>query len=330
MSQADELLNTLSDETGVPETTVVAEEHIIIGKDRIIRVPQSLRRIAVQFDHNIETVTFDCPRYWDDHDMSKMIVYINYLAPGGEPTPYLADNVTVDENDDSIMHFQWTISRNVTQNKGNLAILVCIKKTDDDGNEENHWNSELNKEFYVSEGMECDTQGIIDQYPDLVTQLLLMIGNGETIESINEIIKREIEAYINEHGISGGGITEEDKAELIASIMDSLGSTIETEVNEYFVENPVEDGYIPVKGVDYYTEEERAELVEDILADLSGPVSITLTRDGSNIIVDTILANSCETVSVITLNENDYPISVTTDGVECTINWDGFANGQED
>ena len=54
------------------------EEHIKIGLDRHITVPESLKRIAVQYDHNVETVTFDCPRYWDGHDMSKMTVYINY------------------------------------------------------------------------------------------------------------------------------------------------------------------------------------------------------------------------------------------------------------
>ena len=41
----------------------LAEPHIVIDDDRYIAVPKKLRRLAVQHDHNVETVTFDCPRY---------------------------------------------------------------------------------------------------------------------------------------------------------------------------------------------------------------------------------------------------------------------------
>ena len=44
------------------------EEYIVIDKDRNITVPKSLQRVAVQFDHNAETLTFNCPRYWDNND----------------------------------------------------------------------------------------------------------------------------------------------------------------------------------------------------------------------------------------------------------------------
>ena len=48
------------------------EPHIVIGYDRVVTVPDQLKRLAVQYDHDIETVTFDCPRYWGKHDMSQM------------------------------------------------------------------------------------------------------------------------------------------------------------------------------------------------------------------------------------------------------------------
>ena len=40
----------------------IDEQHIIINSDRSITVPTELKNIAVQNDHNIETVMFDCPR----------------------------------------------------------------------------------------------------------------------------------------------------------------------------------------------------------------------------------------------------------------------------
>ena len=122
MNQVDELLSKLA---VYPET----ESHIIIDSDRYVTVPDELKRIGVQHDHNIETVTFDCPRYWDGNDLSKMAIFINYKRSDGEIGSYLANNVKIDETDDSIIHFDWTISENVTAIKGKLAFLVCVKKT---------------------------------------------------------------------------------------------------------------------------------------------------------------------------------------------------------
>ena len=176
MSRADELLDTLS-EDDVSVFTV--EPHIVINSDRTITVPNSLKRIAVQYDHNIETVTFDCPRYWDERDMSTMQVYINYRRPDGELGSYIVDSIAVDNADSSIMHFDWTISKSVTQAKGTLTFLICVKKVDvDSGEEVNHWNSELSTDMYVSEGLECDDH-VQEVYPDIITQLLLRMDSVE-------------------------------------------------------------------------------------------------------------------------------------------------------
>lgn len=195
MSQAEDLLDSLSEDvisayTAEPET----EGHIIVGADRFITVPEELKRIAVQADHDVETVTFDCPRYWDEHDMSEWKVYINYMRKDGVMGCYWCEEVTVDETDSNIMHFDWTISRNVSEVKGALSFLVCIKVTDIDTSEEtNHWNSELNKDMYVSEGLEC-LETIVNGYPDIVTQLLLRMDYVEEIAT-PEAMKEYVNSY---------------------------------------------------------------------------------------------------------------------------------------
>ena len=170
MSKADELLNSLSEndislQLANPET----EPHIVIGEDRIISVPEELRRIAVQYDHDVETVTFDCPRYWDGLDMSELSIYINYMRKDRYVACYKATDIVVDNADPNIMHFNWTVSRNVSEVKGELKFLVCIKKGDSEGYEVNHWNSELNTEMYISEGLEVEPS-IFDPYPDIISQ----------------------------------------------------------------------------------------------------------------------------------------------------------------
>ena len=183
MSNAEDLLNSLSD-SGIALYTVDpgTEPHIVIDSDRYITVPDELKRIAVQYDHDVETVTFDCPRYWDGLDMSEMKIYINYLRSDKEVGAFIATNVVADTADPTIMHFDWTISRNVTEAYGQLVFLVCIKKADDEGNEKNHWNSELCKDCRVSEGLELDEEVINEIYPDIIE-----VWHKEVLGIIDEV-----------------------------------------------------------------------------------------------------------------------------------------------
>lgn len=133
------------------------EPHIVIGSDRLITVPKELRNIAVQYDHNIETVTFDCPRYWDDNDMSSMTVNINFVRFDGHEGTYVCKEVMVDDNDPNIMHFDWTVSREVTEASGKLTVIVCLKKDNAEGLTSQVWHSQRCETFSVLPGLLCDS-----------------------------------------------------------------------------------------------------------------------------------------------------------------------------
>ena len=110
-------------------TQVDDDEHFTINKDRTISIPQNLKVLGVQYEHNVEIVTFDCPRYWDGTDLSTMNLYINYIRSDGQKGKYLCESVAIDENDTEIIHFNWKITRNVTLVKGKVRFLVCAKKS---------------------------------------------------------------------------------------------------------------------------------------------------------------------------------------------------------
>lgn len=174
MSQADKLLESLTSEPGN-----IASGNIVIGDDCFITVPESLKKIAVQYDHNVETVTFDCPRYRDGHDMFKMKIYVNYLRADGVLGTHLCSNVVLDDNDSNLMHFDWTVSGHATYAAGDLSFLVCIKDVDKDGNEKFHWNTELNTDMHVSPGMKCN-EVILAKHPDIITRLLSRMDETES------------------------------------------------------------------------------------------------------------------------------------------------------
>lgn len=215
MSQAEELLNSLSGGNAV--TYIVGDEpHIVVNSDRTIVVPDELKHIAVQFDHNIETVTFDCPRYWDKHDFSEMHAYINYMRPDGYKDQYRVENLRVDETDDTIIHFEWTISKNVTQLKGNISFLICIKAINTEGEEEPHWNSRLNQELIIDEGMEC-TEQIIDSNPDTIEYLLTRIEEFENYGGVSDDqLAAAVAKYLRENPINAGSKLTVDTVNLLA------------------------------------------------------------------------------------------------------------------
>lgn len=187
MSQALDLLNSI--ETNEPE------DCITVNDDRKIYVPARLRRLGVQYDHNIETVTFSCPRFWDGYDMSKMRIYINYLRPDGIKGKYLTTNINVSDN---TMTFDWVVSNNVTHVRGNLSFLICIVKTDDEGVEERHWNSEICRDCYISEGMECE-EDVVLGYPDIINYLLARMQSvSNSSQNANGLTTAQVEAL---HGM---------------------------------------------------------------------------------------------------------------------------------
>lgn len=180
------------------------KEHVIINQDRTIVVPESLKQIGIQYDHNVNTITFDCPRYPDGDesvDMSKMPIYINYMRPNKSMDCSLAENVVVDEADETLMHFDWKITRKETLLHGVLSTLICVKKTDVDGIELYHWNTVLIQKFTVGTGMECEEQ-VADENPEIISQLLARMEAVDTrtsTEAMQKYADNSMNQYLPEH-----------------------------------------------------------------------------------------------------------------------------------
>lgn len=179
MSLAENLLNELGNET-YEVTKSEAEPHIVIGKDRNITVPSQLSRIAIENDKDIQTVTFDMPRYWDGIDMRGFAIYINYRLPNGTLGTYLPLDVVADPIDDTILHFDWTIHSYMTQVSGSISFLITARKADDTGKLKYQWSSALSSGLSVGEGMDIGTVAPDDTADDILTQILNMVQISES------------------------------------------------------------------------------------------------------------------------------------------------------
>ena len=275
-------------------------EHIVVGSDRYITVPESLQKIGVQFDHNAETVTFDCPRYWDEHDLSKMKIYINYMRPNDSFGAYLCSDAEIDSMDNTIMHFNWVISGHVTEFAGPLSFLVCICDVDQNGDSTTHWNSELNTQMYISSGMKC-RDAILGRYPDIITQLLNRMDSVEavfapTVEiteiegghhlkmvDVNGTYEFDVmDGNKGDKGDTGSGLRILGYYETLTALESSvtnpsigdaygIGSSepynvyIYTDINGWVNNGALqgakgEDGHTPEKGIDYFTDTDKQEI----------------------------------------------------------------------
>lgn len=192
MSQAEDLLNNLP-----TDTTYVVGDHVTIGSDRIMIVPDNLKKLGVGSDHEVNTIHFIGPRYSENGtDLSTMSIWVNYMRVDGYPDQSRCENVKVDSEDETKLHYDWVITRNVTETHGNLVVLVCAKSVDEAGFEQNHWNSERNNDFYVVEGLEVQ-ESIISQYPDLVEYMLLRVATVEN-KTTKAAMLNYVEQYLDD------------------------------------------------------------------------------------------------------------------------------------
>lgn len=152
MSLAENLLNSISDNNNSNSRIAGSgsdEPHIVVDETRTIRVPDSLKIIAVKGDKDVETVTIDCIRYWDGNDLSTFSVYLNYTLPNGEDKTYVPASINV--ADDTIS-FDWLIGRYITIYSGQLNFWIVAKKLNADGTLDKQWSSFKNSDCSIADG----------------------------------------------------------------------------------------------------------------------------------------------------------------------------------
>lgn len=151
MSLAENLLNSL-DETAYENMRIAGsgeEEHIIVGQDRSITVPNALKTIAVKGDKDVETATIDCVRYWDGNDLSTFAIYLNYILPNGDEGTYIPKSITKSVD---FFTFDWKIGSEFTYSQGKLTFWIVAKLTDNSGTLVRQWSSFQNSDCTIAQG----------------------------------------------------------------------------------------------------------------------------------------------------------------------------------
>lgn len=203
------------------------------------------KTILIQYDHMSEILTFEIPRYIEEHDMSLCnrveVHYVN-KETGSTQVNYGVreiEDFKLAEDDENTIVWSWTISNNATQYVGSLAFafrFACIGENDV---VDYAWNTSSYSGISISKGI-YNAEEIEEEYVDILEQWSRKLG-----VSISDI-DQTVEA-IEENGINI----------IVMTLSDGTEETVR-----------IRNGKTPIRGVDYWTDADRTEIINDILSSI--------------------------------------------------------------
>lgn len=188
-------------------------DHILVDDDNRFIIDGATRQVTnltgtkpsvMQLDHNSEKLVFQMPRYVDGHDMllcdAVKILYKNTgKGTSASNRPVLADvetitDIAVDESDDSMVTFSWTIPEFATVYVGTLVFqfkFVCYGETEESLHEF-VWHTEQYSFIEVRPSLDTDVSTEVEtKYPNILTEIeaRLQAYNKELADVKDDIAK---------------------------------------------------------------------------------------------------------------------------------------------
>lgn len=178
--------------TGAKLNDVENREYCVIHDEtHSVEVPISLRTIGVEHDDRTNRIYFKSPRYVSGEkiDLRDRAIQINYMNAKGEKDAYIIDDLEVSEDGEEVT-FSWLLSRRATKYKGVIRFVVCVTYADEDGKIIDEWNTALNQQFQVKEGLECIVE-IPEEEEDVIASLLTAMRESANKASENAELAEE-------------------------------------------------------------------------------------------------------------------------------------------
>ena len=158
--------------------------HFIINPvTRQITPQDSKKNTIIQYDHNSEELTFSCPRWVDNHDMSLSdkieIHFINVSGSNVNKGVYPVKNVELNEDGDTLT-FSWLIANSATMFSGKLNFVVKFKCLTGDVIDY-EWNTAVYGGLSVSQGFN-NSDDVVSNYVDVLeawkAEIIEAVGSG--------------------------------------------------------------------------------------------------------------------------------------------------------
>ena len=165
-------------------------------------------------------------------------VDIHYINVGSQQQNlgiYEVQDFSVSEDDENVMVWSWTVSANATQLVGSLVFafrFACLTEDVIDY----VWSTSAFSGISISGGI-YNSESVIEEYIDILEQWVRKIG--VSVDDVNQDVES----------------TESEGINVITLIL------TDGRRESFYVRN----GKTPVRGVDYWTEDDKNEIINDIL-----------------------------------------------------------------
>lgn len=279
MATAEELLAAVAD----------AEDKILTAdlNTRVISIPASVKVLGVKADDDVQRLRFSVPRYYGEFDLYDFKVYVNYenAKRGGDVYP--VDDLALSDDNEYIT-FSWLVDRYAFMSEGDVKFSICMKKYEGD-----IVVKEFNTTFAtlpVLAGLETDKAATSNAAPGVLDTVLMRLYAVEAANGLGQ------NGYYNVIKMT------ENTNGVLFTIVDQDGNT------SALVKHGTDgvDGHTPVKGVDYFTTDERNEFAATVNAQAKDYINnwapkfmtIELTANG--------WGDNEQTVTVTGVTEDNY------------------------
>lgn len=204
---------------------------------RIITIPDTQAIMAVVRDTNSEIIKFKFPRYADGVDLSTKTAYVNFVNATGNAYKSLLSTPQADEG---YVFVEWVVGEMVTVQEGGVLFQVEFYGTN------YRWQTQI-AQLKVVKSLEAQAA------EPLQDQTLL----EEYLDRFNRLIADGVTPSIGDNGNWYIGSTDTGKPSRGAAGTPGAPGTPGKDGA---------DGHTPVKGEDYWTASDKAEVVAEAAA----------------------------------------------------------------
>ena len=168
-------------------------DFILINDDlRTMQIPDSIKILG----DDVNKIVFKMPKEYKGFDLSTFQPRINYMNAAGYGDLYIAEDLSIDDEDPSLMSFTWLVGRTACAYKGQTRFVVCLKLFD--GTDDAEVIKEFNTTVYslpVLEGLET-LDAVVQKNPDIIEYILQRLQDAGVIDPNDYYTKDEIDEML--------------------------------------------------------------------------------------------------------------------------------------
>lgn len=220
-----------------------ADTHFTIDAETMVITNTNAAKNKLRVgDHNSEVLTFEIPRYIENHDVLLCDkIGIHYMNAGTNKVDvskdvYWVTDAAVSEEDENIVLFSWLVSGNATKYVGSLSFGIMFGCLEEDNTYSYVKNTEIFSGITISDGYNF-TEAVVEQYSDVLEQWKKELSqlSEEKVDKqdgYSMVSDSEKQAWNNKSDFSGSYNDLTDKPE-IPEGADLTGYATEDYVKDY-------------------------------------------------------------------------------------------------